>query len=194
MESKHFMMIIVVFLILMAIMMIAETVENICEAKTAAELELYKFEAARADSLQAELNKYKEVKRRIDWITDYAFDSYKLAGAIYNKSIKHNLEINLLISMVKIESHFYKYAVSSADCHSYFQINATVHNIDRKRIYEEYYNAEWGCAILNDKLRQYKKLKLALNGYNGWASEKNDYANIVLKVKKKLDKFNPSNI
>ncbi|NQU88710.1 MAG: transglycosylase SLT domain-containing protein [Mariniphaga sp.] len=120
----------------------------------------------------------------------YSFNSYKLAGAIHNYSIQYNLEANLLISIAYIESRFQRHAISSVGCLSYFQINSKAHSIDYTRIHEEYYNTRWGSMILVDQLHKYDNNELlALNGYNGWASYKNPYANNVLKIKRRLDKI-----
>jgi len=111
-----------------------------------------------------------------------------LAASIYKYSYFHNVDEDLLIAIAMVESSFNKYAINNAKtCHGIYQINVTVHPVNKNKIYDIEYNTMWGTMIIKDKMRQYNNLKSALNSYNGWVSNKNPYANDVLSYVKKIE-------
>ncbi|MBC8386755.1 MAG: lytic transglycosylase domain-containing protein [Actinobacteria bacterium] len=150
------------------------------------------------DSLNIEIdnlkNKFYEIKiidnkiKAIAWRID-SDRSRKLSEAIWLYSNVYDLNSDLLISLVFVESGFRKFSKSSVGCLGYFQINPYVHDINWNRIYDEYYNTSLGCKILRDNIDRIGNLKLALNAYNGWCSYDNQYANIVLNHKKKIERI-----
>ena len=105
-----------------------------------------------------------------------------LSYAIWLYSNKFNIDENLLISIVKHESEFNKYARSNKGCLGYFQLNPKAHKLDMNKIYDEYYQTEMACRILLYKFRFYKNIQNVLNAYNGWVNRKNTYADEVLSL------------
>jgi len=144
------------------------------------------------DSLETHIKNYEETISKINTITkkisslNYNIPEnhlQHLSYAIWLYSNEFNLDENLLISIVKHESEFYKYAKSNKGCLGYFQLNPEAHNLDMNQIYDEYYQTEMACRILLYKFRFYKNIQNALNAYNGWVNRKNNYADEVLSLR-----------
>lgn len=82
---------------------------------------------------------------------------------IYQTAEEYNLEPELILAMIKVESNFDKYAVSDAGCAGYMQINP-IHNV--ANVFDLETNITFGTSYLSYLLSESKNIHEALGKYN----------------------------
>lgn len=119
--------------------------------------------------------------------------AYELANAIVTESRRQDIPANLLVAIVKVESHFDKTATGSAGEVSYFQVMPRLHLdkvaklkennvIASTNLHNVNTNTAVGATILKNCFDRYKKLDMKLACYNGSQHDTNKtYAKKVLK-------------
>lgn len=97
----------------------------------------------------------------------------------YGKKYCENKIIqDIMISLPYVESTYGKYAIGKAGEVGYYQIHPihiTKSDMKSGNIFDEDFQVRNAYLILNENFERYKKVKLAINGYNGWASFENPY-------------------
>jgi soluble lytic murein transglycosylase-like protein len=113
---------------------------------------------------------------------------YKLSNAIVRESEIHEIPVNLMLGLIKTESHFRQYEISNAGAMGFWQILPKYHldkirQLDNKNLYDADVNTTLGANILKDCLKKHKRsLETGLSCYNGSASDRTKkYARKVLK-------------
>ena len=102
---------------------------------------------------------------------------------VYYESKRAGLEPNLVLGVIKTESNFRKYAISSANARGYMQVmpfwlNELGHPLDN--LFDTKTNLRYGCIVLRHYLDMEKgNLFMALGRYNG-SRGRNHYPQQVL--------------
>lgn len=98
----------------------------------------------------------------------------KISEVVYKKSREHQVDPNLIMGLIEIESNFKRFAVSNAGAYGLMQINYKVWkdelNIDSEKIFNIEYNIDLGIRILKRYLKVangdiMRALHLYNNGY-----------------------------
>jgi len=131
-------------------------------------------------------------ERLVDYIMSNSNMEYttahKLAHSILLNSEAHNIPVNLVLGVIKVESNFKQYAISNAGALGFMQVMPRWHydkiaKMEDKNIYSPHTNTALGTKILHDCLKKHKSVKMALQCYNGNQSDETmTYANKVLKA------------
>ena len=95
----------------------------------------------------------------------------KITEVVFRKSQEYDMDPNLIMGLIEIESNFKRFAVSSAGAYGLMQINYKVwkneFEIDSEKIFEIDYNIDIGIQILKRYLKVAKgDLMRALHLYN----------------------------
>lgn len=119
-------------------------------------------------------------------------DAYELAEAVYTYGRKYNHDPLLLLGIVRVQSCFQKDVISKSNCRGYFQINYNVYSdkVTQNFLEDTFQQAHMACYVLQ-YTRGFAKDNVVkmLNGYNGWWSDSNPYANKVLRYKKQYEEI-----
>lgn len=112
----------------------------------------------------------------------------ELSTAIVYESNKHQIPVNLILGLIKTESHFKQYAMSGVGAMGFWQI-LPKHHIDKikkqdnQNMYDPVPNSSVGAQILKTCLKRHKTLDAGLGCYNGTAHDPmKKYANKVLRA------------
>ena len=107
---------------------------------------------------------------------------HDLLQTIYYESKRAGLEPDLVLSVIRVESNFRKYAISSAGARGFMQVMPFWANIvgeTSSDLFNLRTNLRLGCAILRSYLDQEQgNLHRALARYNG-SLGKDDYPNLI---------------
>ncbi len=153
------------------------------------------------ESLKAQVVKFKKT---IEDYKTYKFkaialkDKYpnfdKIADIVYKKSIEYGFKPELILALIKVESGFDQYAISSAGAYGLMQINYNVwkdhFKIDPNKLFDIEYNIDLGLKILK---YYYDKsggdMDKALFRYNnGYLYKNKSYVKKVVSTYSKLEK------
>jgi hypothetical protein len=116
--------------------------------------------------------------------TDIASDKEKehLSSAVCEYGEQYDIDPLLLLAIARVESTFRKRVVGSFNCIGYYQINLNVHKVSDNFANNTFEQTKMACKVYDYYRKMYpNNRKLALNGYNGYASLSNPYATKVLK-------------
>lgn len=122
-----------------------------------------------SDLNRIDLLKYKEkiMKKKYPLFS-------KISEVVFRKSIEHDINPDLILALIEIESAFKPYSVSNRGAYGLMQINYKVWKdelkINASRIFDIEYNVELGIRILKNYLKVangdlMKALHLYNNGY-----------------------------
>ena len=102
---------------------------------------------------------------------------YKYEEIVNKYSYEYNLDPFLVLAVIKTESNFNKDAESSKGAKGLMQImdstgewiasKLEIDNFNTNMLYEPEINIEFGCWYLNNLLKEFGDLSLALAAYNG---------------------------
>jgi len=113
---------------------------------------------------------------------------YEFANAIVRESSNHQIPVNLMLGLIKTESHFRQYEISVAGAMGFWQVLPRHHldkikKLQNRNLYDPNSNTILGAKILKDCLKKYKRsLENGLGCYNGTAHDTtHKYAKKVLK-------------
>lgn len=108
-------------------------------------------------------------------------ERWDLSTSIYRYGIQYDINPLLLLSIARLESHFRKKIEGPGNCWGYFQINLNYHKVSQNFLNDTYEQTRKACEIYT-YFREIHKGNVVntLNGYNGWANQKNPYAQKVL--------------
>ena len=105
---------------------------------------------------------------------------HDLLQTIYYEAKRSGLEPDLVLAVIRVESHFRKYAISSAGARGFMQVMpfwADIVGESSSDLFNLRTNLRLGCAILRSYLNQERgNLHRALARYNG-SLGKNEYPN-----------------
>ena len=115
----------------------------------------------------------------------------KLSSSIVEKSLKYELEPELVTAIILKESSFNPKAKSKVGCKGLMQVYPKFHkeklkvrNIIPKDLYNIDHNIDVGCEILREYIDEHGDLKSALTKYSGYKTKKNKYVKEVLGIYK----------
>ena len=107
---------------------------------------------------------------------------HELLRTIYYEAKRSGLDPDLVLAVIRVESKFRKYAISSAGARGYMQIMvfwADIVGEQSSDLFNVKTNLRLGCAILRSYLdKENGNVHLALARYNG-SLGKNDYPNLI---------------
>ena len=107
---------------------------------------------------------------------------HELLRTIYYEAKRAGLEPDLVLAVIRVESNFRKYAISSAGARGFMQVMPAWANIGGETssdLFNLRTNLRLGCAILRSYLDQERgDLHRALARYNG-SLGKDDYPNLI---------------
>jgi len=108
---------------------------------------------------------------------------HDLLQTIYYEAKRAGLEPDLVLAVIRVESNFRKYAISSAGARGFMQVMPAWANIivgeTSSNLFNLRTNLRLGCAILRSYLDQERgNLHRALARYNG-SLGKDDYPNLI---------------
>ena len=107
---------------------------------------------------------------------------HDLLQTIYYEAKRAGLEPNLVLSVIRVESNFRKYAISSAGARGFMQVMPFWANIvgeTSSDLFNLRTNLRLGCAILRSYLdKEQGNVHRALARYNG-SLGRNDYPNLI---------------
>ena len=107
---------------------------------------------------------------------------HDLLQTIYYEAKRAGLEPDLVLAVIRVESNFRKYAISSAGARGFMQVMPAWANIvgeTSSDLFNLRTNLRLGCAILRNYLDQERgNLHRALARYNG-SLGKDDYPNLI---------------
>ncbi len=129
----------------------------------------YSLDQNKNDMKRIELLKFKEkvVKKKYPLFS-------KISEVVYKKSLKYDVNPDLVLALIEIESSFKPFAVSSQGAYGLMQINYKVWknelHIDSAKIFNIDYNVDLGVRILKMYLSEargdiMRALHLYNNGY-----------------------------
>ena len=177
---------------------------SLCLGLTLSSLALSSLTPAYADNKDQELIKalkqatYNQEKGRtdLDLLTWLASMSEKierrvpdphyrieLLKAIGEEALRANLDPQLVLAVIDIESNFNRHAMSHAGAQGLMQVMPFWKNVygdDKDDLYQYRISLRYGCAILRHYLDKYKNTADALAAYNGSLGKKT-YSDKVLK-------------
>ena len=125
---------------------------------------------------------YDSTKAMIEQLNLYYETSRELVLAVIDASVVYDVPIDIIVSLIFIESSFYQYAVSHKGALGYMQINPRVWQVDMDKIFCAYYNIDKGVSILRYYKNRSNSWESALIRYNGWVSG-SQFGRNVLKIK-----------
>ena len=107
------------------------------------------------------------LKRMPDWQTRKEF-----LQTVWYEARRSGLEISLVLGLIRVESNFRKFAVSSAGALGYMQVmpfwTRVIGDSDPGKLFHMQTNLRFGCVILRHYLNQEKgDLFMTLGRYNG---------------------------
>lgn len=107
---------------------------------------------------------------------------HNLLQTIYYEAKRSGLDPDLVLAVIRVESNFRKYAISSAGARGYMQIMiiwADIVGEPSSDLFNVKTNLRLGCAILRSYLdKEHGNIHRALARYNG-SLGKNDYPNLI---------------
>ena len=110
---------------------------------------------------------------------------HNLLQTIYYEAKRSGLDPDLVLAVIRVESKFRKYAISSAGARGYMQIMvfwADIVGEQSSDLFNVKTNLRLGCAILRSYLdKENGNVHRALARYNG-SLGKNDYPNLIYAV------------
>lgn len=116
-----------------------------------------------------------------------------LSTSIVYESVKHDIPLNLILAVIKTESHFKQYAISHAGAMGFWQVLPRAHydkiaKLENKNLYDPITNSALGAKILKDCIKRFKSVESGLLCYNGSNfDETKVYSNKVLAVAKTIN-------
>ena len=114
----------------------------------------------------------------------------RLSESIVRESNKHDIPLNLILGLIKTESHFDQYAISKAGAMGFWQVLPRAHHDkilkqSNKNLYDPEPNSSLGAQILKNCLNKYRSLESGLACYNGSNRDNSQtYAKKVLRASK----------
>lgn len=106
----------------------------------------------------------------------------QLAQAVYTYGAQYSIDPLILLSIAKIQSNFRKTVMGYGNCYGYFQINLNVHRVSSTFRNSTNEQTEKACQVFSYCRSIYgQNLNNVLNSYNGYVSQKNNYAIKVLQ-------------
>jgi soluble lytic murein transglycosylase-like protein len=133
------------------------------------------------DPLEAVTWMHKHSERLGNRVPDFE-QRLNLLRLVHYEATRANLDADLVLSVIEVESNFNKYAVSTAGAVGLMQIMPFWRRLiggPKDSFFDEHTNLRYGCTILSYYLRVEKNnLVRALSRYNGSLGS-NHYANLV---------------
>lgn len=111
-------------------------------------------------------------------------------NTIEQLSEQYNIAPELILAMIKVESNFNQYAISSEGCSGYLQISP-IHNV--ANVFDLNTNLEWGLGYFSTLLNESQDLHIALGEYNrgrtGYAKYVENTGNKLTAYSEKVVKY-----
>lgn len=113
---------------------------------------------------------YEYIKKENNQLDDNT--AKELASSLVKESENHNLSLRLMLAVVKTESNFKQYAISSAGALGFWQVLPKYHLdkiavLENKNLYDPKSNSALGAEILKKCIKKYSSVESALLCYNG---------------------------
>lgn len=140
------------------------------------------------------LNSFKDIKEEYHWMVIISgelskaipekIDREDFIKSVHYEATRAGLDPLLVLGLIKVESAFQKYAISSVGARGYMQVMPFWINVIGQKEHNLFHmrtNLRYGCTILKHYLdRENGNMFLALGRYNG-SRGKDTYPNAVLK-------------
>jgi soluble lytic murein transglycosylase-like protein len=140
------------------------------------------------------LNSFKDIKEEYHWMVIISgelskaipekIDREDFIKNVHYEATRAGLDPLLVLGLIKVESAFQKYAISSVGARGYMQVMPFWINVIGQKEHNLFHmrtNLRYGCTILKHYLdRENGNMFLALGRYNG-SRGKDTYPNAVLK-------------
>ena len=140
------------------------------------------------------LDEYKIYKFKANALKNRYPNFDKITNIVYRKSIEYGFKPELILALIKVESDFDQYAISSAGAYGLMQINYSVwknhFKIDPNKLFDIEYNIDLGLKILKYYYDESGgNLDKALFRYNnGYLYKNKSYVKKVVSTYNKLGK------
>jgi soluble lytic murein transglycosylase-like protein len=111
-----------------------------------------------------------EMSDRTERYIKNPFYRVRLLKAIHKEALRANLDPQLVLAVIQIESAFNRYAISSAGAQGLMQVMPFWKEIEGEvsdDLFHPLVNLRYGCTILRHYLDRFKDLEDALAAYNG---------------------------
>lgn len=134
-----------------------------------------------------------QMSDRTDRYIKNPFYRVRLLKAVHKEALRANLDPQLVLAVIQIESAFNRYAVSSAGAQGLMQIMPFWKEIEGEvsdDLFHPLVNLRYGCTILRHYMDRYKTLEDALAAYNG-SYGRSTYSDKVLAALEKRWKVDP---
>jgi len=121
------------------------------------------------------------------WVSDQA-EANMIARWVYIYSVRFDLNPELILGVIAVESQFDHFALSSVGARGLMQVMPFWKNelgMPTDNLLEIETNIRYGCAIIRHYLDRYKRLDKALAAYNG-SLGRNKYPNKIFSAMKKF--------
>lgn len=148
------------------------------------------------ESIQFAAYKQYITTKNKDITVDEASD---LIRSVAKYSNKYEIDADLAMGLIEVESTFKKYAISSAGALSYTQVLPNQHLAEIKTFQQQYghadlfdteFNLDLGFKILDGYRDRYHSMNKALAQYNGSLTDKDQkYPTAVLNAAKKIKEY-----
>lgn len=125
-------------------------------------------------------------------------EALTMASAVIQYGDEFNVDPTLILAVIKVESGYDKYALSSQGAMGLMQVIPKYHylkiakgyKLGHKNIYEPQTNIRLGAQILRENLNTTKNLTRALLMYNGSIKdETQEYYHLVIAAKQDVEKY-----
>jgi len=121
------------------------------------------------------------------WVPDEA-EASMIARWVYIYSIRFNLNPELILGIIAVESQFDHFAISNVGARGLMQVMPFWKDelgLPSDNLFEIEANIRYGCAIIRHYIDRYKRLDRALAAYNG-SLGKNKYPNKIFSAMKQF--------
>jgi len=121
------------------------------------------------------------------WVPDEA-EAGMIARWVYIYSIRFNLNPELILGIIAVESQFDHFAISNVGARGLMQVMPFWKDelgLPSDNLFEIEANIRYGCAIIRHYIDRYKRLDRALAAYNG-SLGKNKYPNKIFSAMKQF--------
>lgn len=133
-----------------------------------------------------------DIEKGINYIAGNSNLGVEESGKVFSlcprKSHKHDIPLNLLLPVIKVESHFNQVAVSNKGAMGIMQLMPKTAeelsmelglSYDTNKLYDMEYNMELGCYFLNKLHSKYQDWDKALSHYNSGKAKNLTYLKLI---------------